>query len=188
MENQIEVWKPIKNYEGFYEVSNLGNIKSLSRVMNNSVGSFISKERFLSTKKTKHGYLEVFLSKHGNTKCFLVHRLVASSFFHKDLTSRFIVVNHKNFIRTDNNLENLEIISQRENTNKKHIKSSSKYTGVSYRKDSDKWRATILVNGKAKSLGSFITEIEAHFAYQEELASLQELENEISKFNNQQYV
>ena len=168
----MEIWKDVIGYEGIYQVSSLGRIKSLSRIITNSLGSFQSKERILNTKKAKTGYLEISLYKDGFAKSFLIHRLLASSFFNKDMNSRLIVINHKNFIRSDNSIKNLEIISQRENTNKKHLNSSSKYTGVSFRKDNNKWKSSIFINGKNKNIGTFTTEIEAHYAYQNELRKL----------------
>ena len=68
-----EIWKPIKDYEGLYEVSNLGRVKSLNY---NRTGE----ERILKPYKNKRNYLKVNLSKNGKCKQFLVHRLVAETF------------------------------------------------------------------------------------------------------------
>ena len=83
-----------------------------------------------------------------------------------------LVVNHKNFIRTDNRVENLEIVTNRENCNKKHLKSSSQYVGVSWAGDRKKWFSSIAIDGKLKNLGRFKTELEAHEAYQNALEKL----------------
>lgn len=71
----IEIFKPKKDYEGLYEVSNLGRVKSLGNGNSNN-----SKPKLLKLNKTKKGYLRVQLCKDGKGKKFLVHRLVAETF------------------------------------------------------------------------------------------------------------
>jgi hypothetical protein len=107
MTNIEEIWKDVPNYEGLYQVSNLGNVKSVRR-------------------------------------------------------------NRKNFIRTDNRLENIEVVTARQNGNLKHISHSSIYTGVSLDKKikRKKWCAHIKINGKKKHLGYFDDEYQAHLAYE----------------------
>ncbi len=83
-----------------------------------------------------------------------------------------LVVNHKNFIRTDNRLENLEIVTARENTNRKHLKSSSIYTGVCWDKNRKKWFSSIKFLGKDIFLGRFDCELEAKNAYDKKLIEL----------------
>jgi hypothetical protein len=83
-----------------------------------------------------------------------------------------LVVNHIDFNKLNNNLVNLEIITNRENCNKKHLKSSSKYVGVAWCKASKKWRAMIDINNKSNYLGLYNTELEASNAYQNKLLSL----------------
>ena len=66
-----EVWKDIKGYEGFYQVSNMGKVKSLKRTINNSTtygGKATIKERILKPKKDKDGYESVGLNKDGKRK------------------------------------------------------------------------------------------------------------------------
>lgn len=70
-----EIWKDIKNYEGYYQVSNLGNVKSLSR----KIGNKYYKSKMLK-KSDNRGYLQVQLWKHSNMKWSLIHRLVAEAF------------------------------------------------------------------------------------------------------------
>lgn len=76
-EREPEIWKPISGYEGLYEVSSWGNVKSLPKEWgyNRSHNGFFS-----SLKKEKKGYLRVCLSKNGKAKRFQVHRLVAQAF------------------------------------------------------------------------------------------------------------
>lgn len=69
----IEIWRDIKDYEGLYQVSNLGRVKSLNYHRT-------GREEVIQPKKDKCGYFRVYLSKNGKTKTFSVHRLVASAF------------------------------------------------------------------------------------------------------------
>lgn len=108
----MEIWKPIAGYEGIYEVSNLGRIKSLSRPTTNKIQPFVS-ERILKTRIGKTGYEIVGLSKDGGQKTCKVHRLVASAFCDNPLNKPHI--NHKNGIKTDNNSYNLEWVTASEN-------------------------------------------------------------------------
>lgn len=162
----IEVWKDIPQYEGLYQVSNLGNVRSLDRVCRR--GRKL-KGKVLKDALCGRGYFVVELNKNGKAKTITVHKLVAYSFLNHKPCGHKLVVNHIDINRENNNLYNLEIITQRENTNKKHIKSSSKYTGVYWNKKAKKWRSNILINGRRKHLGYFTDEKEAAQAYQNEL-------------------
>lgn len=93
-----EVFKDIPNYEGLYQVSNKGNVKSI-----------ISNNKILKPKITSKGYLSVKLYKGGQKKDFLAHRLVAEAFIPNPQS--LYTVNHKNEIKTDNRVENLEWMS-----------------------------------------------------------------------------
>lgn len=99
-----ELWKPIKNYEGLYEISNLGNVKALNFHRE-------KKEKLLKPKIDKYGYLCVRLSKNGKLKDFSIHRLVANAFIgESDLT-----VNHKDKNKQNNNIKNLEYMTNKDN-------------------------------------------------------------------------
>jgi len=168
MKDQVEVWKPIPGYEGKYEFSNLHNVKSLSRFIKRGNGGFWSKEKILKIF-LEEGYYKVGLCLNGKSKSFGIHQLVAMEFLNHTPCGFELVVEHKNQIRTDNRIENLEIITQRKNANKKHIKSSSKYTGVSWHKKNNKWRSAIVIEGKVKHLGYFEIEEEASEYYENAL-------------------
>ena len=153
-----EIWKNIIGFEG-YQASNLGRIKSLKRVNELIMSSFLN----------KRGYLMVSMS--GKSK--QVHQLVAIAFLNHTPCGHKLVINHKNFIRTDNRVENLEIVTSRENCNQKHLESSSQFVGVGWCKFSNKWRSRIRVNGKDKCLGLFDDELEASEYYENALTAIQ---------------
>ena len=166
MENQFEIWKDVIGYDGIYQVSNLGNVKSLNYKRS-------GKEQVLKNgKNKKSGYFFVNLFKNKTIKNRNVHQLVAEAFLNHKPCGMDLVINHKNQIKTDNRVENLEIITQRENTNQKHLKSSSKYTGVSWDKKYNKWRARIRIKEKLKYLGVYDSELEASQAYQNALSNI----------------
>lgn len=164
----MEIYKDIIGYENHYQVSNLGNVKSLKG----------KTSKILVPILNEWGYLQVSLSKNNVQKVYAVHQLVTISFLNHVPKGHDKVVNHINFIRTDNRLENLEIVTNRENCNLKHIKSSSQYTGVSFRKDKNKWAAEISIDGKKVRLGHHVTEIETYLAYQTALYNHLKKENE----------
>ena len=159
----MEEFKDIKGYEEMYQVSNLGRVKSLAR--KNSAGHNL-KERMRKTPVNSHGYIEITLSKEGEMKSRTVHQLVAIAFLGHEPCGFNLVVNHIDFDKTNNNVNNLEIISTRENSNRKHLKSSSKYTGVCWSKQMNKWVAHIVINGNKKYLGIFKCETAASMAYE----------------------
>jgi len=76
----FEEWRPIEGYEGFYEVSNLGRVRSLDRVVESSTGKRKYKGKMLKPQLLPQGYLKVDLTKEGKCKKQLVHRLVAIAF------------------------------------------------------------------------------------------------------------
>lgn len=107
-----EIWKNIEGYEGLYQVSNLGRIKSLERIVPNSIKSYrIVKEKILKPHKDIDGYLQIRLSQKCIYRTCKMHRLVYSAF----LGTIQHQINHKNGIKTDNRLSNLEDITQLEN-------------------------------------------------------------------------
>lgn len=103
-----EVWKDIPGYEGYYQVSNMGRVKSFN---------------YRNTKKTsilkqsinQDGYLRLTLKKDYKSKGFLVHRLVGFAFIPNPENKE--TINHKNEIKTDNRVENLEWMTRAENNN-----------------------------------------------------------------------
>jgi hypothetical protein len=138
-----------------YRISSKGRIKSLNY---NRTG----KERLLKLSFDKNGYLHVSLCKNNTCKTRRVHQLVAEAFLEHTPCGYELVVNHINFLRSDNRVENLEIVTARENSNHKQIPVSSKYEGVCWSKSHNKWLAQIFVEGKNINLGYFDIEEEAN--------------------------
>lgn len=103
-----EVWKPIKDYEGLYEISNFGRVKSLIYHR----GTY---QRFLKPRKVKDGYLMVALYKNKRCRNHQVHQLVALHFIPNPYN--YEEVNHIDFDKTNNKPENLEWVSRQENIN-----------------------------------------------------------------------
>lgn len=160
---QEEIWKDIPNYEGLYQVSNLGRVKSLK----------FNKEKLLKLYKDNYGYLRVNLSKNGKQKLLKVHQLVSVVFLKHKPNGYSVVVDHIDNNPLNNNVNNLQLVSHRKNLSKDK-KGSSKYTGVRYHKQNKKWVSSIYVKGKHKHLGSFTNELDAAKAYNKYLCMLED--------------
>ena len=111
-----EIWKDIKEYEGLYQVSNLGRIKSLDRIIKSGIsnsGYIKINGKILKKKLGKNGYLSIQLWKEGKGKWFMVHRLIAIAFIPNPQNKPYI--DHINTIRNDNRIENLRWATREEN-------------------------------------------------------------------------
>lgn len=111
MEN--EIWKDIESYEGYYQISNFGRVKSLSRILWNGKVFHKSKEKIMHCPLNSSGYYKTSLYRNKKCRQHLVHRLVAQAFIPNLENKPFI--NHINGIRNDNTLENLEWVTPSEN-------------------------------------------------------------------------
>jgi len=168
-----EIWKDVKGYEGHYQVSNLGRVKSLNRFAKaKSNGTRFIKERILSPAKDGGGYYKVSLHKNTNRKTLKIHKLVAMAFLGHKPCGYNEVVDHIDNNKLNNRLDNLQLTTQRHNLSKDKKGGTSKYTGVYWYKARKKWRSSIRYNGKKESLGYFNDEIEASKAYQDRLKSI----------------
>ena len=130
-----EIWKNVEGYEGFYQVSNLGRIRSLDRYVN---GNHITcdfqfvKGKMLKLKNNRSGYPTVMLRKNGTFKTVLVHRLVAKAFIPNPNNLPYI--NHKDENPTNSTVTNLEWCTPTYNL---------KYSDVFERINSSKFRKVI---------------------------------------------
>ena len=110
-----EIWRPIKGYEGLYDVSSYGRVRSVDRYKSNNGGIQWIKERILSPEKDKCGYLQVFLHCNGKQHQRKIHRLVAQTFISNP--DNLPCVNHKDEDKTNNRVDNLEWCDAKYNCN-----------------------------------------------------------------------
>ena len=157
-----EIWKDIPGYEGIYQASTEGRIKSLKR----------KDELIMNPPMDKQGYRVVKL----NNKTRSAHQLIAITFLNHIPDGHKLVIDHINGIKSDNRLENLRIVTQFQNMlyyrESLDIIGSSNYKGISFYKRDSKWRANINYNGTQKHIGYFDSELEAHGAYLDEFKRL----------------
>ena len=148
-----EIWKDIKGYEGTYQVSNLGKIKRLTILNDNGYRKAILQEKELKLFLGNTGYLMVNLYKDKKPSKKLVHRIVAETFINN--INKVKYVNHIDSDKLNNNLSNLEWVSNMENNLHRFLgkDTSSSYPGVCWDKNKSKWRAYIFIKGKLKHLG-----------------------------------
>ncbi len=170
-----EEWRNIDDFEGLYEISNYGRVKSLSRmvVMTNPHRIRYTEERIMKHHIANHGYpvVNFTVNKKGRQLC--VHVMVANAFI-KIIDENANQVNHKDLDKNNPFFLNLERVSGRENVAHQLLtrKKSSKFHGVVHivrDNRSPKWRASLCMNGGNKCIGFFDTEDEASDAYQNAL-------------------
>lgn len=110
-----EIWKDIEGYEGLYQVSNMGRVKSLSRMKWSGRGYFKTPEKILKARPFKNGYLYVNLWKDGKMKHYTIHRLVSQAFIPNP--NNLPQVNHIDENKENNCVDNLEWVTCKENLN-----------------------------------------------------------------------
>jgi len=161
-----EIWKEIPGYVGLYEVSNLGKVRSLDRYVNSRWDKDkLIKGQILKPKLDK-GYLMLGLRSIGNKKFIKVHQLVAMAFLGHIPDGFNNVINHIDFNKLNNNVNNLEITNQRRNTilSIDKTKTSSKYIGVQWNKQRGRWKMRISI-GKDRFSYLFTDELKASEYY-----------------------
>tara|TARA_R110002072_G_C7681270_1_gene511429 strand:- start:34 stop:513 length:480 start_codon:yes stop_codon:yes gene_type:complete len=158
----IEEFRDVKGFEGIYQVSNLGRVKSFK----------VNKERIKEPCIGTTGYYHTGLIKEGKQHTKKIHQLVAIAFLNHTPCGYSIVVDHIDGDALNNRLDNLQLITNRENSSKDKKGGTSKYTGVCWDKSRGKWMASIRINGKRNTLGRYTDELKAAKAYQKALNAL----------------
>lgn len=174
-----EKWLKIKEYEGLYQISNLGRVRSLERIV--SSNSPRHKNKVVKRKgmikavcKDDRGYSIIQLSKNGIAKTIKIHVLVWDHFGEKNRNGRILQVDHINQDKGNNSIANLQLLTTRQNCSKKQFKQkkSSSYVGVTWHEQIGRWKAQLHLAGKTTYLGVFKTEIEASECYQNKLKEM----------------
>ena len=152
-----EEWKDIEGYDGDYQVSSQGRVKSLK----------FGKIRMLKIyERNGDGYGQLGLCKGGITKSHYTHCLLAKAFLPD--WDESLEVDHINGKKKETHVENLRMLTHAENNKSFKTKAqgcSSQFRGVSWYKQQKKWRATITLDKKNKHIGYFVDEREAARAY-----------------------
>lgn len=132
-----EIWKNIKGYEGFYQVSNIGNIRRWLKKT-----SCWSNNR--KPQLQKNGYYKITLSKDSKIKSFWIHSLVAINFLNHQNCGMRVVVNHKDGNKLNNEVLNLELISNRDNVIKGFISRGTKSSIIGVTKNKSKTFSSVI--------------------------------------------
>lgn len=169
-----EIWKDVVGYEGLYQVSNLGRVKSLSRHRIVGWADYVSKEKVLKQSTNNGGYNYVWLHKEGKKKIYKIHRLVATAFIEN--VNNYPCINHKDENKRNNCVDNLEWCNHSYNNNygtrNEKVKRANGKPVLQYTKEGEfvkEWQCTrevkrilgirnvhYVCNGKRKSAGGFI--------------------------------
>ena len=160
---QPEIWKDVVGYGGYYEVSDMGRVRSVDRTVEHQGGTKNLRGRIRKPGPDAGGYPMVCLYLDGKPKPHRVHRLVALAFLGEPVEGRNDV-DHINGVVDDNSVENLRWASRSANQLNQHsIRARSGVTGVYYNADRIKnpWSASIKIDGRPTYLGSFATIEEA---------------------------
>lgn len=163
----IEEWRTIVGYEGLYEVSNTGQIRSFDRYVKYSNGRIhLHKGKVLSPIKDKDGYLQVNLCYNGKIHQIKIHRLVAQAFLSNP--DNLPYVNHKDEVKTNNSVDNLEWCDVKYNNN--------------YGSRKDKARDTAIKNGYWTGLRSGLSKKEYNQKY------YQDNKDKLREYHRQYYL
>ena len=131
MPDNNEEWRPVRGYEGIYSVSSMGNVRSESRTVPHAVyGKMRVGAKMLRQANHGRGYKMVWLTRDGAKELKLVHRLVVEAFI-GPIPDR-LQVNHKNGVKHDNVIENLEIVTNRGNSLHAHATGLTKNHGEAH--------------------------------------------------------
>ena len=172
MSKEIEEWRDIKGYDGLYQVSDWGRVKSLERKELFSNGKKLCernrKEKIMKLKTDKYGYLQVTLSKKGKQISYTVHRLVAEAFIANPENKPQI--DHISTIRTENFVENLRWCTTKENANNP-ISLVNKSVRLINRKDQAKKVYQYTLDGKLVKVWPSVAECGRNGFYKDKIWS-----------------
>lgn len=189
MTEDIENWIPAKGFEGFYEVSTFGRLRSLSRFVSHKKNSkrFV-KGRIMKLCPNDEGYLKTAFTVNSIYKSQTAHIIIFYSFNPDVLPKKGYEVDHIDDDKSNNRPGNLRQIKQRENSTKRslrYLNNTSKHTGVYFDKSRGKFMAVIKINCKTKNLGRFINEQDAADAYQSALKEIESYKtNQSNTYNH----
>lgn len=163
-----EVWRDIPKYEGYYQASNLGRVKSLPRKAFNGKVWHPIKGKVLKQGMSTSVYPQIMLYINGVRNSISVHQLVAFAFLDHKPDTTGLVVDHIDGNRKNNNLSNLRVVSHWDNLSICHRARensfSSKYLGVT-KTGKNSWSVSIQHNGIPCKIGTFKDEYEGHLVY-----------------------
>lgn len=171
-----EIWKDIQGYEGLYQISNLGRVKSLTRYVDRGNQKLLINEKIKNLGKDGGGYANVCLYRNNIGKRLIVHTLVWDAFGDEPRNGRLLQVDHIDNNKLNNRIDNLQLLTNRQNTTKmaKTKPKTSRFVGVraDQRGKNIRWTAQIATKRKAIYLGVFDCESLAGLAYQKALISI----------------
>lgn len=160
---KTEVFKDVPEYEGRYQISDIGRLKGMSRLVRTGrggLGTRFIEEKILTSSIRRDGYLYVVLNK--PFRNYAIHQLVAIAFLSHDRCGFEVVVDHKNNNKLDNRAINMQLVSNRVNSTKDN-KNKTGFVGVT--RQGRLFKATIRKNGVSTYLGMFNTAESAHEGY-----------------------
>lgn len=166
MDSKKEIWKDIPNYNGIYQASNFGNIKSLK----------YGKEKLLKPRINTRGYLIVTLYKNGVSNTRTIHQLICKSFLNYIPKGYELVINHIDRNKLNNRVDNLEVVTPRYNTNEYKTN-----PGVSKEKNGF-YRPNITINGKQYRLGHVKSIEDATLIYNNALKNIDKFNGDLIEF------
>jgi len=186
MNEGIEEWRDIPNYEGYYQVSDLGRVRRLDRTVLTINGQERLYKRKVIEGNVQKGYRQTTLRCDGIGRRYTFSQLVAMAFLGHEPNGYTLVVDHINGDKLDDRVENLRLVTQRANSSTcfrpNEESFSSQYVGVNWDKKTSKWTSQIYNNGVSIILGYYDTEIKASKAYQLALSKIKD-----GSFNHNDY-
>lgn len=166
-----EEFRDIPMFEGVYQASNFGRVKSIGRFLVLGKGYRKTEDSILKMSLNTHGYMRVALYLKRKRLTRGIHQLVAYTFLNHKACGYKKVIDHINNVKIDNSAWNLQLISNRENSSKDKKGGTSKYVGVNWAIEQGMWRSSIYFK-KRILLGYFDSEKKASEYYQNALISI----------------